>query len=429
MTKRRKLLASTLLIALAGGVMAGCSSSDSTATTKGAETEKETEASKEPVTLQLFYNNFTKEEFQLLIADPVKAKYPHITVEMRTDGVAKAVTAKEPIDLMLYYIGDFGTYKDLDLLYDLSPLVKNNKFDLNRFDPGALKAITDLSTKGELYALPFHSQFNALYYNKAIFNKFGVAYPPDGMMWEDAIELAKKLTRVDNGTQYYGLSTDVWTRLTVQRSVLPVDAKTMKAAVNSDPFRKAMEVAKQIYSIPGNEPIFSTDKFVKDQTVAMFASVPGVVHTRATQAGMDWDMAQFPSYKDRPNIFTQYDLHIMGISNTSKHKEDAMRVLELFFSDEIQKISTTKTGRVPPMSDPIYQKLYGSEDPALKGKRIASVFKSKNSTPNAVFSKYHSKSNSLLLPYFMEYVKGTKDINTALREAEEAINKWIEANP
>lgn len=422
MLNRRGLLAGFMSLTLSS--MVGCSSDSST-----GQNAKEAEAPKEPVTLQLYYNNFTPEEFKLLVADPVKAKYPYITVELRTDAVAKAVTAKEPIDLIAFYIGDWGTFKDLDLLYDLNAFVKSTKFDLNRFDQGSLKAIADLSNKGELYSLPFHSQYNALFYNKNIFDKFGVAYPQDGMTWEDAIELAKKLTRLDNGVQYYGLSTDVWTRLTVQQSVLPVDAKTVKAAVNSEPFRKAMTIAKQLYSIPGNAPIFGTDKFLKDQTLAMLASVPGVVLSRLPATGMDWDMAQFPSYKDKPNIFTQYDLHTMGISNTSKHKEDAMKVLEVFFSDEVQKLSTSKTGRVPPLSDPKFTTYYGSEDPVLKSKRLSSVFKSKNSTPNAVFTKYHGKSNQILNPYFMDYLNGTKDLNTALRGAEEEINQWIAANP
>lgn len=47
------------------------------------------------------------------------------------------------------------------------------------------------------------------YYNREIFDKFAISYPRDGITWEEMAALAQKVSRVDNGVQYYGYSTSV----------------------------------------------------------------------------------------------------------------------------------------------------------------------------------------------------------------------------
>jgi ABC-type glycerol-3-phosphate transport system substrate-binding protein len=60
-----------------------------------------------------------------------------------------------------------------DLMTDITPLVKQTATDLNQV----------ASDDGWLVGIPFTQQFSALYYNKDIFDKFGVSYPKDGMTW------------------------------------------------------------------------------------------------------------------------------------------------------------------------------------------------------------------------------------------------------
>ncbi|GAA3406790.1 hypothetical protein GCM10020370_35220 [Paenibacillus hodogayensis] len=422
-------------LALAVAITAtGCGKSDS-ADSKGTTGDKgaapAVEAPKEPITLRVFETlGMTPEHFKLLIADPVKAKYPYITME-RVQGSPKAITealaAKDQVDLFTFFNGNWGDYKDLGIVTDLKPMLNAAKYDLNRFDQGALKTLTDLSKSGELYGLPYHMQFNALYYNKDLFDKFGVAYPGDGMTWEDAMELAKKMSRQEGETQYSGLTMDVWTRLTLQLGILPVNAATNKSNLTTDTFKKALEIAKQIYSIPGNPPKLGGDPFLKNKTTAMFASI-SLLDVLPT-SGLNWDVAQYPSYKDKPNIFTQYDLHIMAISSTSKYKDDALKAMQVFLSDDVSRISTSQTGRVPLLVDPKFKEYFGSENPGLKGKRLSSIFKSKPNPNAAAFTKWHSKSYEIANKHVTEYLNDKIDLNTAARNADEEINKWIQDNP
>jgi multiple sugar transport system substrate-binding protein len=205
-------------------------------------------------------------------------------------------------------------------------------------------------------------------------------------------------------------------------SIIPVDAKTNLSAVNSEPYRKAFTLGKQIYSIPGNTPNFTTNDFIKDKKQAMIASVN--LLDLLTKSDLNWDIAQFPSYKENPNVYGMYDLHVIAISSTSKYKEAAMKTLEVLFSDENQKISTRNTGRVSLLTNPDIRKEFGADNPALKDKKLNSIFKSKPAYAPP-FSKFQSKGSEVVLKHYKEFLADQKDLNTMLRDAEEEINQYI----
>ncbi|TNJ67056.1 extracellular solute-binding protein [Paenibacillus hemerocallicola] len=383
----------------------------------------------EPVTIRVHQLGayYTEQDFNELIAEPVKKKYPHITVEMdkTTEDLPVLLTKGETIDFLVTYHGRLSAYKDLGVYLDLLPLAKKYNFDLSRFDQGALDTIIANSDKGELYALPYANNLNALYYNKDIFDKFGVAYPKDGLLWEDTVELAKKLTRLDNQTQYRGLEVDDINRLLFPLSLNIIEEKTDKVTVNSEPYKRAIEIGRQIYSIPGND--FKTgsaiDRFLKDKNVAMITTVNLFLRLRQTP-DLNWDVAQFPSYKEKPDTYGMYDLHCMIPMAASKNRDDQMRVLEVLFSDEVQTIMSRKSAKLPVMKDPKYRQAFGQDLPELKGKHIEGVFKSK-SAPAPANSIYYAKALSLLNAEYANVVKSTKDVNTALRDAEEQIKQYI----
>ncbi|MEF3302985.1 ABC transporter substrate-binding protein [Paenibacillus sp. GYB003] len=412
-------------LSLLAVVTAGCSSGGGGGPDGSAKAVPPKEP--DPVVLKLFtHQPMTADDFKLLIADPVKKKYPYITVELlpfKATDLENAVAAKEQIDLITIWNGNINPNKGLGIFGDLTPLAKTENFDLGRFDQEALKTLRTLSDKGELYGLPYNMQFNALYYNKDIFDKFGVPYPQDGMTWDDAVALAKRLTREDGGVPYSGLGMDSWTRITYPLSLIPVDAKTNAAAVNSEPYKKAFSLGKQLFSIPGNKPNFTTNAFIKDKTQAMLASV-NLLDLLSKSEGLNWDVAQYPSYKESPNVYGMYDLHVIAITGTSKYKNEAMKVLEVLFADDNQKISARKTGRLSLLTNPDVRKEFGADNPALKDKKLASIFKSKPAYAPP-FSKYQSKGSEITLKHYTDFLNDKKDLNTALRDAEEEINQYI----
>jgi len=181
-------------------------------TDKDAATEKTPEPAEEakPVKLTVMPVSvgISEEDFKLLFTDPVKAKYPNITVELFKGpdgaGLEELIAAKNTPDMMLIWNGAMPSVKRFELFQDITPYMEKQGVDVNRFEPVVIDTVKSVSDNGELYGLPFAMQLNALYYNKDIFDKFGVQYPTDGMTWDQVTELAKKVTgKVDGGTDVF----------------------------------------------------------------------------------------------------------------------------------------------------------------------------------------------------------------------------------
>ncbi|WP_282935980.1 extracellular solute-binding protein [Paenibacillus sp. RC67] len=427
MKRKPLMLGFALLIAM---MNVGCSK-DSAGSKDSGKTEI---VSNDPVTLLVYLQAAVSEEdFKLLFTDPVKKKYPNITLEAirpkTGTKLADLITAGTIPDLIAAPNADIWAFNTLDLLYDITPLAQARKVDLNRFEPATLEAVK--SDKGELWALPYAMEFNTMYYNKDIFDKFGIAYPKDGMTWDETIELAKKVTRDVDGVLYRGLDVVNSNIMGFPFALSYVNGVTNKANINNDQWRKIFDLTKQIQTIPGNEPpspepstSVVANYFVKDRNVAMVVSPNLMKYFGESATGLNWDIAQYPSHKDKPNVSGKVDAHVLTITKPSKHKEDAMKVLEVLTSDEVQLLNVKNTSRISPLKNPEMQKQYGADMPFLKGKNTQAIFKSKVVAP-PVYSPYESDGSKIGKQKYKDYMTGLIDANTALRQAEDEINKVL----
>lgn len=398
------------------------------------DAKKLTDVSNGPVTIRIAMRSgyLEDDEFQKYVAEPVKRKYPHITVEkvLMEKGrfLPDLLAAGEAPDMTVLYNMDMFELTDLQL--DLPHIdLKTYNIEPTRFIPEALDAVQKASGKKEPIGLPYSMHFSALYYNKDIFDNFGIAYPKDGMSWEEARELAKKVTRFENGTQYRGLEFNLITRQIEQLSIPYVDPITKKAIFNNDKTKRVFEMNKSIFDIPGNgQAIWNNDAnklFVQTRTLAMLASNNILFH-----AGLDkvtdfnWDMVSYPTYPERPGVGLQVDAHIMSVTSTSKHKKEAFQVLATVVSEEVQ-LEIAKNGRISALNDPKIQKAFGENLTFVAGKNLQAAFKTKPAE-TFVATEYINDAKTEVRAAFKEVTEKGKDINTALREAEEKTNSKIQ---
>ena len=117
---------------------------------------------------------------------------------------------------------DYGTYISRNYLYPLDEFVKKDKFDLKPYG-SALEVIKE---KKKLMALPFRSDIYLLYYNKDLFDKFGVSYPTNDMTWQQVRETAKKLTSGSGNDITWGFYLHSW-RSQVMNTILPTTKTTL----------------------------------------------------------------------------------------------------------------------------------------------------------------------------------------------------------
>jgi ABC-type glycerol-3-phosphate transport system substrate-binding protein len=393
------------------------------------QTQNQKQENKEPVTLHYFQNlMFTDEEFKLLVEDPVKKKYPYISFERSQGDLAKILVGGQVPDIIQSHSGLLSTYQSLGAASDLGELVKRNNLDLNRFEPAILNSLKD--DKGRLLALPYGINMTALFYNKDIFDKQGVPYPKDGMTWEQVIELSKKVTFSEGGVKYRGLDPETLVRFSRVMAIDYVDGKTMKSTFNDPRWKTAFETLKRIYTLPGNEPAklggnTGKDPFLKDKTVAMFATT-NQIHAMvdASKEGLHWDVVQYPSFPGRENISTDVDAFVFEIPETAKNKEAALKVIEVFTSDEVQKLLVSKTARISPLKDPMFKQAFASDIEGIQGKNISGIFKGKV-VEAPVRTRYLQDAQKIAESVFIEYAQDKMDTNTALRRADEEINKFV----
>ncbi|MDF2715310.1 MAG: extracellular solute-binding protein family 1 [Paenibacillus sp.] len=406
-------------------LVAGCGSKE-----ESGDVPKEEKP--DPVTVTAAVDGTYNEAFDKLLTEHLRQKYPHITLNtMRpADGntLDNLLIAGTVPDIIFTFNGNLSSYRTKGLLYDMNALIRDNKFNLDRFEPNYIADVQIASTNGELFALPYETTFHALYYNKNIFNKFGVEYPKDGMTWAETVELGKKVTRYEGGTQYRGLDPGggiIW--ISQPLSLAAVDYKTDKASINNEPWKRLFELVNQIYSIPGNKPAGNVlNEFTKEKTLAMVAHLNIFSALEAAEKdGMEWDVAQYPSFPEKPNTFGNASVYVGTITQSSKHKKEALQVLDVLTS-ELFQTARAKAGSITTLRSAEVTKAFGADMSFLKGKHVEGIFKSKP-VKYPIASQYRSKAEAIAKARFDEYATGKIDVNTALARAEEEINKMVDA--
>jgi multiple sugar transport system substrate-binding protein len=402
--------------------LAACSTTEKGAEPKDAASVPAPPAAAAPVTLTMYnWGSFTPEDIQQLVVEPLKKKYPHITMQFIDRGTGTLpedlAAAGTPIDIILTNVDVIGRFNALGYMYDMKEDLKKANIDTGKIEQAGIERGT---FEGKLVALPFDIVRDALYYNKAIFDRFGVAYPKDGLLWDDVVALAKQLTKMEGGVQYQGFDP---IQILNFAGLTVVDAKTHKPLVGTEPWRSALELFKQFVSIPGNEKfstsIANTGKaFIKDQSVAMTqGDLLGQLRQSANDLTVNWDLAQAASYKGKPNIAGWGQARVFAVTSSSKYKDDAFKVLSVLFSDEVQ-MQSSKNGKFSLSKNQAIKDSFGADLPFLKGKNTKAYFKSNPGSPR-VESIYFSEVQKIFNDRTREYFEGGKDYNTLVREVEE----------
>jgi multiple sugar transport system substrate-binding protein len=420
-----------MILLLMIAILSACGKGESTTgAAEGGDKGQPAEVPMKPATLNFFYNGYSKQLVEEL-QQKVEAKYPHIKLNMiihaKGSTIEDTLAAGTNLDLVAFSAGGLFTVLDLQLATDMTDLVKKHNFDLNRFSPSVLDTIKSYYEGGKLMIMPYELNNNVLYYNKNIFDRFGVAYPKDGMTWNEVYEMAKKLTRMDNGVQYEGFQYNHLNLVYKNQMALPfVDPKTNKAAINTDQWRKWLEQMTRFYQFDGNHLIgYGDGVFIRRQEVAMYTG-PSLLDQLpdAVSKGMEWDMVSLPRFDGMETVGSQMNAPFYAIPPTSTNRDEAFRVIAYLLSDEIQGANARK-GRVPVVKSESVIKDFGTDLPVLKGKNTAAFFKDTIGKPITV-TKYDGIARSTFTEVAVDgYSKGKLDVAAALRTAEEEINKKI----
>jgi len=299
------------------------------------------------------------------ITDTLYKKYPNIKLELLSLPVnsvnLQELNAKGIVpDIMLAHEG-LEVLQEMDMAYPLDDMIERFRYDLTRFRPGTVEAIRarDPEGKKHLLGLPAEDLVWGLFYNKEIFDKFGVKYPTDGMTWDEVIDLAKKLTTEVEGVKYRGINFHNMEQAFAQLSATGTDPETGETQFSKNPaFAKFLDLLKRMQSIPGNYEKDVVD-FFQNRNVAM--QIEYILYTPyfTTVEGLNFDMVSFPSWPDKPGIGPSNFVYPWVINKYSEHKEQAFKVIESILSDENQ-LALTRTGVPSPLADSNIHEQFGA---------------------------------------------------------------------
>lgn len=405
-------------------------------TPPAAEPEKDPD----PVTL-VFSWPWPEERFINEIKEPVENALPWVTLEyLQIGGVGKLdeIIAQNDTLPDIFVVDNpvhLIAWSEREILTEMEEFIEKFNFDTSRINPTLLAEMRKFA-EGKLYTLPFNQGMMALYYNKDIFDMFGVDYPVDDMNWDQVIELATKVTGNIDGVQYHGLHIPYPQVMLAQRDIPNVIAETDEPAYTNPNFRplfeEYLERLQRLYSIPGIFPedvvaqyLVNDGVFRQQRNVAMMG-IWSLIGGLSQDEDFNWDLVSYPTWPDRPGISRPSQAANLGISAFSPHQDQAFKVIEYLLTDEYQTFKAGNRGQASVLVNPetnanLFAEMI-EERPWLAEKNLQALTRLDFPTDLKIHSKYNSRG---MLPLHVWLFEGEMDINTILNTAQETAAERI----
>lgn len=275
--------------------------------------------------------------------------------------------AGAPPDIFLINYRRYAAYAAKGAIEPLTDYLANSAtIDLDDYYPQALAAFTWQDT---LYCMPQNLSSPLIYYNKALFDAAGVAYPNDAWTWDEFLATAQALTQdgdenedenedEDGGdaTDIYGFGSEaslvrmapfVWMN---GGELVDDPAAPTRLTLDSPASREALawfialQTTHKVTPDAVAEAAESSESRFLNGRLAMFIDSRRAVPEFRTIDNFDWDVAALPVGKQRASILHS-DAWCMAAA--SKQKSAAWAFIEFANSTAGQTI-LAQTGRTVP---------------------------------------------------------------------------------
>ncbi|WP_199925389.1 ABC transporter substrate-binding protein [Paenibacillus bouchesdurhonensis] len=118
--------------------------------------------------------------------------------------VIEELIVEENPDVIVIPMDSYIILRDNEKLTSLTTLIQKDHVDLSGFTPSVVDFFKD--EQGQIYGLTPTFVGQALYYNKSLFDRYGVSYPRDYITWEEMFNLAGQFPKSNEHSEpVYGL--------------------------------------------------------------------------------------------------------------------------------------------------------------------------------------------------------------------------------
>ncbi|PYI53802.1 extracellular solute-binding protein [Paenibacillus flagellatus] len=384
-----------------------------------------------------------EQSFHYNFGDYFAVKFPDIEVEVIPtadlyrpgvnywDEYEKLIRERKP-DLLILY-SDYERWADKGLLLDLEPFVKKSKFDLDNISPAAIEHLKT-NAEGKLFGLAPEFTSYALYYNKDLFDKYGVPYPTNRMSWDDVMTLARRFpVDPDPDKRIYGIHEKYMTPFDFVNDVastqgaafLSEDGKRM--TIDTDVWRKAFRQVLEgfksgnlYYYYKDGKPIsYGPDEtkqmdLFSSNRAAMTVSSPEQMFRMKQwgESGLNWDIVTVPVDPANPDYTRYFSPSIVyAVSANAEHPETAWEVVRYFNGTEAAKVSQKTSEALPTRTAFAKTKDGRSLEPFYMLKPVKQDASSYAVMPGPFYQPFET----LVIREIDEAVKGRKTIEEAVQ--------------
>ncbi len=212
-------------------------------------------------------------------------------------------------------------------------------------------AISVLSKNNELKAVPRDISMLVIYINKTMLKRYGIQMPKDSWSIDDLKEISKKLKY--NNKYSILLENDIYY---LYPFILSIDGENIPSDINELKDTQGWELytdfqTKYHYSPEAYEIGKSTGaEFFINEKIAFYLSGKWMEPKIKELAKFEWDIQNFPHGENGSKV--PIDATGWGISNTSKHPQEALNFIKYLSNNKnIKKLS--KCGLIIPANKEI----------------------------------------------------------------------------
>jgi len=314
------------------------------------------------------------EAFRTLVA-AYEEREPEANVELveasdRSDLIARISTSLAggaPLDLFLINYRFYGQFAAKGAIEPIEARAEASQtLDLDDFYPQALDAFR---WRGEQLCIPQNISSLVVYYNRDLFEKYGVPEPGDSWTWREFVATASALTRDAQGNKVVGQESETASAVDVygvgvEPSVIRIapfvwsnggqvvdDERAPSQFTLDTP--EAKQAIREFFSLRAPYGVAPTDVEVEAEDdearfangrLAMLLSSRRSTPTFRTIEDFDWDVAPLPRFREQVGILHS-DAYCMA--SASPDKDAAWKFMEFALGPEGQPI-IARTGRTVP---------------------------------------------------------------------------------
>lgn len=293
------------------------------------------------------------------LAEEFCKEYPNVTVDVvQNADVISYIRSGEAVDLVSVIGENVSYYASQDILTPLDDYMEAQKFDESKYYSSMLELGRD-SVTDKMYMMPRDYSRITCFYNKALFDKCGVAYPvdtpEDPWTWDKFVATCRALKSSPEFPSNYvpvqaAMSYDIlnWGIVSSYGAESILKDDFTLADANSETYKQwqkgmltAADMITEKYSLDSR--LYKATDFENGAAAMSFAV--GAASTTYKQKGIDYNVVPFPAIGDTPKTPTGTCGY--AIAKNSYNKNVTWAFLNFIMSEAGQKIISEKGQLIP----------------------------------------------------------------------------------